>query len=93
MICFLRCTNCAIKTYCSRECLAKDCEEKHNKFCEEGDTEERLRDFERKYKVGRKSREEAGLKDLEQGFHEQLKLARSSEVAKMYVRTMELCKK
>ena len=92
-MCFLRCTNCATKTYCSRECLAKDCEEKHNKFCEEGDTEEKLRDFDRKYKGGKDQREEAGLKKLEDGFEEFLKLTPSSESAKVYVRAIDQCKK
>ena len=64
-----------------------------SKFCEEGDTEERLRDFERKYKGGRDQREEAGLKKLVDGVQELLKLTPPSELAKVYVRAMDQCKK
>ena len=39
--------------------------EKHTQFCEDADTEERQRDFERKCKEDRQAREEAGFKELE----------------------------
>ena len=91
-----RCKNCNTKTYCGQECADKDLEEKHAKFCEEADPTEMLRDLERKFKGGRESREESGMKKLEQAFQAQLNLAASSgqsEYEKELVRAKNLCKK
>ena len=96
-LCFLRCTNCCFKTYCSQLCLSKD--KKHKKFCEVGDLEgiqEMRRDFDRKAKDGRGSRKEAGLKVLEEDLQFRSKLADSlgcPEIAKDFVRAKDLCQK
>ena len=52
--------------------------EKHTQFCEDADTEERQRDFERKCKEDRQAREEAGFKKLEEQFQARLNVAASS---------------
>merc|ERR1719209_2834351 len=62
-----RCRKCLTKTYSSEECLLKDREEKHHEFCQEGAEE-------RKVKRDSKGRVEAGLKELEVGFEESLKM-------------------
>ena len=80
------------KNYCSRECLLKDGEENHSKFCHKGEEE-------RKVKRDGKARVEAGLKGLEAMVEggmkepEVMKLKHFEEVGKMVVEVKELCKK
>ena len=74
------------KNYCSRECLLKDSDEKHSKFCQKGEEK-------RKVKGNAKARVEAGLKDLEVGLEETLKLEQvKEEVKEKLVEVKELCK-
>ena len=80
----LRCGECLTKNYCSRECLLKDSEEKHSKFCHKGQEE-------RKVKGDAKARVEAGLQGLEVTVEEVLKLEQSEEVRKKLVKVKELC--
>ena len=84
-MCFLRCRECLTKTYCSEECSVKD-ERKHLEFCKK-DVEER------KVKGGAKARVEAGLKLLEVGMEEALKLEQAEEDKKRMVEVKELCEK
>ena len=49
-----RCKKCLTKTYCSKDCQAKDWEEKHQGLCQSGGEE-------RKVKGGSEARVEAGL--------------------------------
>ena len=72
------------KNYCSRECLLKDSEEKHSKFCHKGQEE-------RKVKGDAKARVEAGLQGLEVGVEKVLKLEQSEGVRKKLVEVKELC--
>ena len=72
------------KTYCSRECLLKDNEENHSKFCQKGEEE-------RKVKGDAKARVEAGLKGLEVGLKNSLKLEGAPK--NRLVEVMELCQK
>ena len=72
------------KNYCSRECLLKDSEEKHSKFCHKGEEE-------RKVKGDAKARVEGGLKQLEIGLEENLK--RSTAPKNKLVEVKELCEK
>ena len=74
------------KTYCSRECLLKDNEEKHRKFCHKGAEE-------RKVKGGAKARVEDGLRALETGMEETLKLVSPQTFKKDLVEVKELCEK
>ena len=92
-MCFLRCGVCLTKNYCSRECLLKDSEEKHSKFCHKGEEE-------RKVKGDAKARVVAGLNGLdsvvEDGMKQALevmKLEQSEKFRKMAVEVKELCKK
>ena len=85
-VCFLRCCNCLTKIYCSRECLEKDNEEKHGKFCHK-DAEER------KVKGGAKARVEDGLRHLEVGLEETLKLESAQSFKNDVVEVKELCEK
>merc|ERR1711990_1379081 len=39
-----RCSECLTKIYCSRECLLKDSEEKHSKFCVKGEEERKVKE-------------------------------------------------
>ena len=71
------------KNYCSRECLLKDSEEKHSKFCQKGEEK-------RKVKGNAKAREEAGLKELEVGVEETLKVEGAPK--NKLVEVKELCK-
>merc|ERR550519_2308807 len=94
-----RCSNCLTKNYCSRECLLKDSEEKHSKFCHKGEEE-------RKVKGDAKARVVAGLNGLDAGVEDGLKKVlevmkleqpeKASQVEKtrkMVVEVKELCKK
>ena len=83
---FLRCSECLTKNYCSRECLLKDSEEKHSKFCHKGEEE-------RKVKGDSKARVETGLQGLEVAVEEVLKMERCEEVRKKVVEVKELCEK
>ena len=87
------------KNYCSRECLLKDSEEKHSKFCHKGEEE-------RKVKGDAKARVVAGLNGLDAGVEDGLKKVlevmkleqpeKASQVEKtrkMVVEVKELCKK
>ena len=76
------------KNYCSRDCLLKDSEEKHNLFCNKGEEE-------RKVKGGAKARVEARLKWLESGLEEPLKLEfpDDEKIKEHLVKVNELCKK
>ena len=74
------------KIYCSRDCLMKDTEEKHSKFCVKGEEE-------RKVKKDAKARVEDGLKRLEADMEKTLKLEQPDEVRKKLVEVKELCKK
>ena len=81
------------KIYCSRECLLKDSEEKHSKFCHKGEEE-------RKVKGDAKARVVAGLNGLdsmvEDGLKkvlEVMKLEPPEKTRKMVVEVKELCKK
>ena len=91
-MCFLRCSKCLTKTYCSRECLFKDSEENHSKFCHKGEEERKVKkDGKARVETGLKVLEamtEAGLKDPEV-----MKLKHFEEVGKMVVEVKELCKK
>ena len=83
-MCFLRYSKCLTKNYCSRECLLKDSEEKHSKFCHEGEEK-------RKVKGDAQARVEGGLRHLEIGLEESLK---GSAVPKnKLVEVKELCEK
>ena len=72
------------KNYCSRECLLKDSEEKHSKFCHKGEEE-------RKVKGDAKARVEGGLEQLEIALEENLK--RSTAPKNKLVEVKELCEK
>ena len=85
-MCFPRCSECLTKNYCSRECLLKDSEEKHSKFCHKGEED-------RKVKGDAKARVEAGLKGMEVGLENVLKLEQPEEVRKKIVEVEEMCKK
>ena len=74
------------KNYCSRECLLKDSEEKHSKFCHKGGEK-------RKVKGDAKARVEAGLKKMEVGLEESLKLSTVPNTNNMLVEVKELCEK
>ena len=74
------------KNYCSRECLLKDSEEKHSKFCHKGEEE-------RKVKGDAKARVEAGLKTMEVEVEAALKLNLPEEVRKQVAEVKEMCKK
>ena len=74
------------KNYCSRECLLKDSEEKHIKFCQKGEEK-------RKVKGNAKAREEAGMKKLEDRLEKALKLEQPEEGKAKLVEVKELCKK
>ena len=91
-MCFLRCSKCLTKNYCSRECLLKDSEENHSKFCHKGEEERKVKkDGKARVETGLKVLEamtEAGLKDPEV-----MKLKHFEEVGKMVVEVKELCKK
>jgi len=80
-----RCRECLTKTYCSEECGVKD-KKKHFEFCKK-DVEER------KVKGGSKARVEAGLKQLEVGLEEVLKLEQSEKWKKNMVEVKEMCEK
>ena len=60
-ISFHRCKSCLTKTYCSKDCLVKDWEEKHKELCKES-----LEEW--KKKKGAEARVETGLKGLEDRF-------------------------
>ena len=77
---------CLTKTYCSRECLLKDSEEKHRKFCHKGAEE-------RKVKRDAKARMEDGLRQLEVGLVETLKLESTQNFKNDLVEVKELCEK
>ena len=88
-LCLYRCSKCLTKSYCSRECLLKDWEEKHEEFCEE-DADER------KVKGGSKARLEAGSIDLASGLEKTLRLAdaaKTERVKKSYLEVKALCEK
>ena len=91
-MCFLRCSKCLTKNYCSRECLLKDSEENHSKFCHKGEEE-------RKVKRDGKARVESGLKGLEamteDGLKhpEVMKQKHFKEIGKRVVEVKEMCKK
>ena len=42
-MCFIRCGKCLTKHYCSKECQAKDWEEKHRKLCQVGADERKVK--------------------------------------------------
>jgi len=88
-----RCKKCLTKTYCSKDCQAKDWEEKHQGLCQSGGEE-------RKVKGGSEARLEAGLRDLESGFELNLKpkicgenVGRTEEAKNMLVKAKEMCEK
>ena len=85
-MCFLRCSECLTKHYCSRDCLLKDSDEKHSKFCSKGAEA-------RKVKEDAKARVEIALKRLEVGLENSLKLEAEQQVKKMIVEVKELCEK
>ena len=85
-VCFLRCSECLTKHYCSRNCLLKDSEEKHSKFCKKGAEE-------RKVKEDAKARVEVALKRLEVGLENSVKLEAEQQVKTMIVEVKELCEK
>ena len=85
-VCFLRCSECLTKVYCSRECLKKDNEEKHGKFCHKGAEE-------RKVKGGAKARVEDGLRELEAGIEKTWKLESTQTFKNDLVEVKELCAK
>ena len=82
--CFLRCSECLTKNYCSRVCLLKDSDEKHSKFCHKGEEE-------RKVKGDAQARVEGGLKQLEIGLEESLK--GTVEHKNELVEVKDLCEK
>ena len=85
-MCFLRCSECLTKHYCSRDCLLKDSDEKHSKFCSKGAEA-------RKVKEDAKARVEIALKRLEVGLKNSLRLEAEQQVKKMIVEVKELCEK
>ena len=87
LICNFRCNKCLTKTYCSRQCLSKDWEEKHSDLCQEESEE-------RKVKGDFKARLKAGSEDLDCGMKKALRLAdeaKSERVKEGYLEVNRLC--
>ena len=74
------------KNYCSRECLLKDSEEKHSKFCHKSEEETKV-------KRDAKARVEDGLKRLEADMEKALKLEQPEKFKKRMEEIKELCVK
>ena len=86
MTSFHRCKSCLTKTYCSKDCLVKDWEERHKDLCKEGREEWKV-------KRGAEGRVETGMKELEGGLQRAMMSGLKPWELQNVVEVKEMCEK
>ena len=86
MTSFHRCKSCLTKTYCSKDCLVKDWEERHKELCKVGREEWKV-------KRGTEGRVETGLKHIEGGLQRAMMSGLNPWVLQNFVEVKEMCEK
>jgi len=81
-----RCMSCLTKTYCSKDCLVKDWEERHKELCKVGREEWKV-------KRGTEGRVETGLKHIEGGLQRAMMSGLKPWELQNVVEVKEMCEK